>query len=85
MAIAADFISRYRTSTTLFLTALNELLAARQQYDALDYGNTLTDEDFTGANADLTKADLVAAVGSVEAIAGFVDAGHDTNLYKLKT
>lgn len=85
MAVSADWISRYRQSTTAWLTALNELLALREQYDALDYGSTLTDEDFAGANVDITKADLVAAVGSVEALNTVFQQGHDTNLYRLKT
>lgn len=84
MANNADFISRYRSSTTAWLTALNELLALREQYDALDYGTTLTEDDFAGANSDIGKADLVAAVGSVEAINLVFGQGHDTNLYTLK-
>ena len=83
MANNSDFISRYRTETTAFLRALDALMAARRQWDALDLGNTLTEEDFVGANADLTVAELTAAVSSVEAINGFVAAGHATNLYEL--
>jgi hypothetical protein len=78
-----DFISRYRQDTTAFLRALDALMAARRQWDALDLGNTLTEEDFAGANADLTVAELTAAVSSVDAINAFVAAGHATNLYEL--
>lgn len=85
MANPQDFISRYRLSVTSWLTALNELLALREQYDALGYSDTLTEEDFAGANTDITKADLVAAVGSIEAMNGFFESGfHNTTLYKLK-
>jgi hypothetical protein len=79
----SDFISRYRSHTTTFLHALDALMAARRQWDALDLGNTLTEEDFAGANADVTVAELTAAVSSVEAINGFVATGHATNLYEL--
>jgi hypothetical protein len=83
MAVNSDWISRYRSADTAFLTALEDLQALRQQYDALDLGSTLTDDDFTG-HPDITKADVTAAVASVEAIGGFIDQGHDSNLYRLK-
>ena len=84
MASGSDFVSRYRASVTAWLTALEDLLALKSQYDALDLGNTLTEEDFIGANADIDLAQLVAAVGSVEAIDAVFQQGHDTNLYALK-
>lgn len=83
MASNPDFISRYRQEATTFLHALDALMAARRQWDALDLGNQLTEEDFAGANADLTVAELTAAVSSMEAINGFVAAGHATNLYEV--
>lgn len=83
MANPSDFVSRYRTEVTTFLRALDTLMAARRQWDALDYGTTLPPEAFEGANSDLDLAELTAAVSSVEAINGFVAAGHATNLYEL--
>jgi hypothetical protein len=85
MAVDADWISRYRAATTAWLTALEDLNALREQYDALDYGSTLPPEAFEGANSDITPADLVAAVGSVESLNTTFESGHNTNLYKLKT
>lgn len=84
MANPSDFVTRYRQVTTNWLTALEDLNALREQYDALDYGNTLPPEAFEGANADLTKEQLVAAVGSVEAINAVFETGHNSNLYRLK-
>lgn len=83
MAVDSDWISKYRGQVTAWLTALNALNALGEQYIALDYGNALTDDDFLGANADITKADLVAAVASVQAIGDFTRSGHATNLYRL--
>jgi hypothetical protein len=83
LASNPDFISRYRADVTTFLHALDALMAARRQWDALDLGTTLTEEDFAGANADLTVAELTAAVASIEAINGFIAAGHATNLFEL--
>lgn len=83
MANNSDFISRYRAHTTAFLRALDALMAARRQWDALDLGNTLTEDDFAVGNSDLTVAEMTAAVASVEAVNGFVTVGHATNLYEL--
>lgn len=84
MAIDSDWITRYRIQVTTWLNALEDLLALRTQYDSLDYGSTLTEEDFAGANQDIDLAQLTAAVGSIEAIDGFTQSGHYTNLYHLK-
>lgn len=58
-------------------------MAARRQWDALDYLNSLPPEAFEGTNSDLDLAEMTAAVSSMEAINGFVVAGHATNLYEL--
>lgn len=84
MAVDSDWISRYRQQVTTWLNALEDLLALKNQYTALDYGNTLTEEDLAGANSDLVLADLPAAVSSIDTIATLVGQGHNTNLYKLK-
>ena len=84
MANPSDFVSRYRGAVTAWLVAMEDLAGLRAQYDALDYGSTLPPEAFEGANSDITKENLVAAVGSIEAIDGFTNAGHYTNLYALK-
>ena len=84
MADSKAFVTRYRQVTTNWLTALEDLNAMREQYDALDYGNTLPPEAFEGANADITKEQLVAAVGSVEALNSTFESGHNSNMYLLK-
>jgi hypothetical protein len=63
---------------------MGDLNAMRAQWDALDYSNTLPPEAFEGANADLDKTEMTAAVASMEAINGFVMAGHATNLFELQ-
>lgn len=85
MAVPEDFISRYRAAVTSWLTALEDLNAFREQWDSLDYSNTLPDSAFDGANTDITKADMTAAVASVEALNTTFESGHNSNLYKLKT
>lgn len=83
MANDSDWITKYRQATTAWLNALDMLLALKGQYTALDYGNSLTEGDFAGANEDILKADIVAGVSSIEAINVTFLSGHNTNLYKL--
>jgi hypothetical protein len=83
MAVESDWITRWRQATTAWLQALNTLQALGEQYQALDYGNALSEEDFVGANADIVQADLVAAVGSVQTLTTTFEQGHNTNLYKM--
>lgn len=80
----ADFVSNYRQAVGVWLAALDACVALRRQYDALDLGNALDDDAFTGPNDDITRDDLVAAVSSMGAIDEFFLAGHATNLYKMR-
>jgi hypothetical protein len=84
MASGSDFVTTYRQATTRWLTALEDLLALKSQYTALDLGSTLTEEDFAGANSDLDAADIAAGVTSVDAINALFITGHNTVLYTLK-
>lgn len=85
MASGSDFVTTYRQATTRWLTALEDLLALKSQYVALDLGTTLTDDDFAGANQDIDKADMAAGVSSIDAINAVFVTGHNTVLYTLKT
>jgi hypothetical protein len=84
MASGSDFISTYRSAVNRWLTALEDLLALKSHYVALDYGNTLPPEAFEGSNADITKADLAAGVTSIDAMNELFVTGHNTVLYTLK-
>lgn len=82
----SDFISLYRMHISKFLEAWNELESLKKEYDALDYSTTLDQEtDFVGENAEITKADFVAAVGSIATIGATITGDfHHTNLYKVR-
>jgi hypothetical protein len=82
----SDFISLYRMNISKFLDAWAELETLKKEYDALDYGTALDQEDdFVGANADITKADLVDAVGSMTTVGAAITGGfHHTNFYKVR-
>jgi len=79
----AFWISRYRETVTNYLRVFETLEGLRAQYDALAYGTTLTEEDFAGPNADIDLVMLTSAVASVEALGGFMETGHASNLYRL--
>ena len=83
MAINSDWITNYRQATTRWLTALEDLLALKSQYTALDLGNALTPPDFEG-NSDIDVADIAAGVSSVDALNALFVTGHNTVLYTLK-
>lgn len=77
------WIQRYREMVTGYIQALDGLNALRAQWDSLDYGNTLTEEDFA-AQPDINLPQVTAAVASIEALYGVFLQGHSTNLYALK-
>lgn len=76
------FIDRVLAAANTTMGANEEAGNVAAQYTALDMGNTLTDEDFTGRS--VTKAELVAMIVSLEAISSLIATGHATNLYKAK-
>ena len=86
MADKAGFITRYRQEVGRILDALDgELEMLDHQYDALDYANILTDDDFTGTNAVLTAQQFKDGVASIQAMRdAFHSGGHDTNVYRLR-
>lgn len=83
MSRKSDFISEYRQLTAQLLEVQGELEQRRLEWDSLDYGNTMTQDDFIGDNASILKADLVASVSSVGAVTTLLSQGHRTNLYKI--
>lgn len=82
----SDFISLYRMNVSKFLDAWAELETLKKEYDALDYGTALDQEDdFVGENAAITKVDLANAVSSIATIGtAITDGFHHTNLYKVR-
>lgn len=83
MSRKSDFISLYRQFAASFLEDLGELEQLRQEWDALDYTNTMIQGDFVGENANITKQELTDAVATIGAISALLAQGHRTNLYKI--
>lgn len=77
-----NFYNDARRNAKALWNAIETLQAMQDQWNALDYGNTLADGD--GNNAGLTKDDVGAVVfATTNAFKGLFSAGHATNLAKL--
>ena len=79
MAIPIDNANKMRTLTGSLLALLSEYNGLKDEYDALDVGNQVTDEDFE----DITKAEFTTGVSSLDLVFGQISSGHDTNLFKI--
>lgn len=79
-----NFVSRTIEAVDQFMIAYEELQEIRTEYDALDYGNTLTAAAFAGENQHVDLVDLVAVITSQAAIETTLAAGHRTNLLKVR-
>lgn len=80
-----DFISQTRAVSNRLIDAVNEARALRREWDALNYGETITEEAFTGDNAGLTIDDLAAFFTSMDAVEDLLVAQfHAPNYYKLR-
>lgn len=84
LAQKEDFIARQRAVIKSITDSFQGAIALGREYAALDLGSELTDDDFVGVNAGITKADFLAAIASLQAIDQFAAQGHATNLYKVR-
>lgn len=77
-----DFISEVRTANRQVWEGINELKLLQREWQALDYGNTLSDG--AGNNAECSKTEVGAvAFGTADALSALLDSGHATNMAKL--
>jgi hypothetical protein len=78
----SEYYDKARQANKQLWNAINDLLELQRQWNALDYGNTLTDG--VGTNEGLTKAEIGAVVfDTANAMQAVLNAGHGTNLAKL--
>lgn len=77
-----EYITNVRAYARMIWDAYHALQAAQSEWVALDYTNTL--DDGTGANAEITKAQVSSVVNTtVDAIETLFGQGHATNIAKL--
>lgn len=82
----SNFISRATQACVTTLANIEELREMRREATVLGYGQSLTDADFIGENDHLTKADVVAAFQTIDAVVALLEANgsvHYANLYRL--
>lgn len=78
-----DYITIVRGHARNIFEGINALLAMQNEFNALDYGNTL--DDGVGENEGILAADVGNVVFSTadELKLRIMDTGHKTNLAKL--
>lgn len=77
-----DYISLIRTANRQIWDAVNTLVGAQREWNALDYGTTLAAGE--GANEGISKT-MVGAVAfdTANALVATLNSGHATNMAKL--
>jgi hypothetical protein len=79
------FINTVRDAATKRWEYQQTCLALQAQWNALDYGNTLTNADFTGDNEGLTAANIGSVVfDTANADQATFNAGNATNVARIK-
>lgn len=79
-----NFVSRVIEVSNSISEAHDDMAALVEEYNALDYGNTLQPAAFAGSNAHIAVADVVAVVVTHSAIEVVMDAGNRTNLLNMR-
>ena len=82
MARSEDFYSAARQAARDLWEATHTLKNLQDEWNALDYGNTLPDGDANGSNAGLNRTEIGAVVfATADAVAAVVlGSGHATNI-----
>lgn len=79
-----DYVTEVRDASHHLTNAIDELLNLQKEWQALDYGNTLKQENFEGDNAAIPPADVGAVVvDTANAIDELLKTGYYTNIFKL--
>lgn len=80
----SNLISNYRQAVSDLILAANKLTNLRAEYDALDTGSLITDEDFVGDNAGLNRDAFVGAITVVNGILDGVSGAPKSAIYRIK-
>lgn len=78
----SGYITAVRQNTRQLWEAINNLVELQRQWNALDYGTSLTPG--VGENDGIVAADVGAVVfDTANAMVGVLNTGHATNVAKL--
>lgn len=78
-----DYITEVRAAAAKVWEGINDLKAMQREWNALDYGTTLSNGT-GGHNEGILAADIGSVVfATANAISTVLDAGHATNIAKI--
>lgn len=80
-----DYVTEARQASKEFVTAYKRLIAAQDEWTAMDYGNTMAADDMYGDNIGIDPAWVGSVVFDTATAVKeqIMDTGHSTNLYRL--
>lgn len=85
MARKSDWVYEVRKAATQIRDANFALQNLAAEYSAAGYSGNITAEDLEGANGEISPNDIVSLIGStVPALQAVMDAGHATNIDKVR-
>lgn len=79
-----NYISRVIAASNRLVEAHDDMAALLEEYNALDYGNSLQPGAFAGDNSHIAVEDIIAVMVTHAAIEAVFDAGHRTNLLTMR-
>jgi hypothetical protein len=89
MALGTDtkrsMITRLRANATAVWDVLQEARKLQQEWNAGSYATLLTDADVSAATSGLTKAEIAAAMTTLNGIVTGLNAADAANLATVKT
>lgn len=79
-----DYVAETRSEVRQLVAALDRLRSKQIEWNANNYGETLTDDDLIGVADGLHPSDIGAVIfDTVDALDAVLESGHASNLYRL--
>jgi hypothetical protein len=75
---------RTKNAVNTLLNAVDEIRNVNYEYVNAGMGTELTDEVLAALGSDLTNAEYTTIISSIQAILALMDAGHASNMLKIK-
>jgi len=79
-----NYVSRVRNSSETFIEMYNEMIGLRDEYAKLGLSSTIIQAELDGLNLEVTGGEVESVMTSIDALKTYFDAGHGTNMYRVK-
>jgi len=79
-----NYVTRIRDTASDLLGDYNELVAMRDEFSKLGLTANIIDAELDGLNLEVTGAEIVSVMTSIDNLVTYMNAGNATNLYKVK-